>query len=563
MTSVQDDGGTTASPPVAAGDPGDAGERDEAHEPGASTVPDAASDAGAPVELAAATDPGPGADPEPGARVELAAATDPGTGAEPEPGAGIELAAATDPVAPAGSGTSDGDDGDDGDDDAAAAARRYTPPPSPAYAEQPTPVIRYTRPDPEVPTGSAADEATGERVGGRSSAADRSVRRGRQLLTAGSLLLGAAGGTAAAVVVTGGGGASYAFGEIAAVRGEPVVVVGESTGDTRPLEVGETVEAGWLVQLPDDAAVTVELDGGGIARFDSGARFTVVDRGAGAPTGRQPDRSIEVTDGRAWINPGGSGSGAVEVRLPAGAAGSDGNPVAIDCTAACTVEAPAGGVTVTTGTGGEAHAATPVADEVVTLDRAGGAGVQFASEPSAWAQQNLAADADAGLPEPQPDDRPGIRATAVLDGDLAVSIEVVGAPSGDAIPQALRYQAGETYALDLAADGSACTSTSCRVPITAADGAAGSAQVADGSVALTLSQPIDCYDETYTSVVVPGIGTTTVAATLEVTGVAHDGDRWLVDAVDGSGTVAATLSTACNAGDTLGTSTSEVAITGR
>lgn len=530
MTSVQDDGGTPASPPGAAGE---AGERDAAHDPEASTGPDPANDADAPVEPASPTDPDPPADPD----------------------THVEPAASTDLAAPAATSAGDGRAGDD----EVAPARRYTPPPSPAYAEQPTPVIRYTRPDPDVPAGGA----TRERGATGSSAADRSVRRSRQLLVAGSLLLGAAGATAAAVVVTAGGDTSYAFGKIAAVRGEPVVVVGESTGDSRPLEVGETVEAGWVVQLPGDAAVTVELDGGGIARFDSGARFTVADRGADSPAGRQPDRAIEVTDGRAWINPGGRGSDAVEVRLPAGAAGSDGNPVAVDCTAACTVEAPAGGVTVTTGNGGEVHAATPVADEVVTLHRAGGVGVQFASGPSEWAQHNLAEDADAGLPEPQADDRPGIRDTAILDGDLAVSIEVVGAPSGDPIPEALRYQAGETYALDLDADGSACTSTTCRVPITAADGAAGSAQVAGGSVALTLSQPIDCYDETYTSVVVPGIGTTTVAATLEVTGVAHDGDRWLVDAVDGSGTVAAALATACNAGDTLGTSTSEVVVTGR
>ena len=527
MTSVQDDGGTPASPPPAAGEPG---ARDEAHDPEASTGPDPSTDADAAAEPAASTD--------------LAAPTEP--------------AASTDLAAPTGAGDGDGDR--DGDDDEAAPARRYTPPPSPAYAEQPTPVIRYTRPDPDVPAGGATGEATTSRAAAASSAADRSVRRGRQLLLVGSLLVAAAGGTAAAVVVTGGGDTSYAFGQVAAVRGEPVVV-GESTGDARPLEVGETVEVGWVVQLPGDAAVTVELDGGGIARFDSGARFTVVDRGAGAPAGR-PDRAIEVTDGRAWINPGASGSAAVEVRLPAGAAGSDDNPVAVDCTAACTVEAPAGGVTVTTGTGSHARAATPVADEVVTLDRAGGVGVRFVSGPSDWAQQNLAADVDAGLPEPQPDDRRGIRDTAILDDNLAVTIEVVGAPSGDAIPEALRYRVGETYALDLDPDGSACTSTTCRVPITAAEGATGSAQVADGSVALTLSQPIDCYDETYTSVVVPGIGSTTVAATLEVTGVAHDGDRWLVDAVDGSGTVAATLSTACNAGDTLGTSTSEVTITG-
>ncbi|HEX6423463.1 MAG TPA: hypothetical protein VFZ79_08290 [Acidimicrobiales bacterium] len=524
MTSVQDDGGTPAEPPPAVGEPGDPGERGEdAH------------DAGVP------TDPAPSPDPD--------ASADPVASHDPD--APVEVGASTDLAIPDGTDPADGDDG--------VPARRYAPPPSPAYAEQPAPVIRYTRPDPDPPAG----EPTGSPADPRARIADRSVRRGRQLLLLGSLLVAAAGGTAAAVVVTGGDDAHYAFGQIASARGEPVVVVGETTGDARPLEVGETVESGWVVQLPDDAAITVELDGGGIARFDSGARVTVVDLVGGGQAGRRPDRAIEVTGGRSWINPGGPGSGAVEVRLPAGAIGSDGNPLAVDCTTVCAVEAPAGGVTVTTGTGSAAVAATPVADEVVTLAGDSDVGVRFVDGPSDWAQQNLAADADAGLPEPVPDDSPGIRDSAVLDGDLGVSIEVVGAPSGDPIPEALRYQAGESYALELTADGSACTASTCRVPITAADGATGSAQVADGSLALTLSQPIDCYDETYTSVVVPGIGTTTVAGTLDVTGVAHDGHRWLIDAVDGSGTVAATLSTACNADDSLGTSTSQVAITGR
>lgn len=545
MTSVQDDGGTPASTPPAAGGPGARGE--DAYDAGAPTVPDASHDPDVSADPDASHDPDASADPD--------ASHDPYVSADPDashdPDAPVEVGASTDLAIPDGADPADGDDG--------VPARRYTPPPSPAYAEPPAPVIRYARPDPDPPAGEPAGGAADPRA----RIADRSVRRGRQLLVVGSLLVAAAGGTAAAVVVAGGDDAHYAFGQIASARGEPVVVVGESTGDARPLEVGETVESGWVVQLPGDAAITVELDGGGIARFDSGARVTVVDRAGGGQAGRRPDRAIEVTGGRAWINPGGPGSGAVEVRLLAGATGSDGNPLAVDCTTVCAVEAPAGGVTVTTGTGSAAVAATPAADEVVTLAGAGDVGVQFADGPSDWAQQNLAADADAGLPEPVPDDRPGIRDSAVLDGDLAVSIEVVGAPSGDPIPESLRYQVGESYALELAADGSACTASTCRVPITAADGATGSAQVADGSVALTLSQPIDCYDETYTSVVVPGIGTTTVAGTLEVTGVAHDGHRWLIDAADGSGTVATTLSTACNADDSLGTSTSQVAITGR
>ncbi|HEX6570267.1 MAG TPA: hypothetical protein VF015_13925, partial [Acidimicrobiales bacterium] len=445
----------------------------------------------------------------------------------------------------------------------------YRPPPSPAYAEPASPLPRIIRRAPDdrgprrtSPAGAAATEDAPTRESRRDTTrADRFARRGRQLLVVGSALVIVTAGLAAVAIVTGGDG-EYTFGQIATVRGEAVVLSDETDDEARPLEVGETVRAGWAVELPDDAAVTVELDDGGVARFDSGARVAFVDSAVDPETHERTGASkpaIEVSEGRAWVNPGAGDAAPVEIHLPTGAVASAGNPLALDCTAACTVEAPAGGVSLATGTDPEI---APAANEVVTLDEPDILGVIFADGPSAWARQNLDADREAGLPEPRPDDEPGIRRSAVLDGTYRISIKVVGEPTGDAIPRALQYRLGETYGIELTADGGGCTSGTCSVPVVAPDGASGSAQVDRGSVALSLGQPIDCYDETYTSVVVPQIGTTTVIATLDVTDAEHVGERWLVSGLDGGGSVATTLTTACNRDDTLGTSTSRVDIEG-
>jgi hypothetical protein len=433
----------------------------------------------------------------------------------------------------------------------------YTPPPSPAYVLPPAPpAITYARSAPATATGPAPPPE---------SPAERSARLGRQLLLAGLALVGVAAAVAGVVVVTGRDpDKAYAFGEVGAASDGAIVHTGDGDDEAaRPLEPGETVRAGWVVETAGEAAVTVDLAGGGIVRFDSGARLTFADLAAdprsGTPTGTS-EPSIQITGGRAWVNPAdepaADQAAAVEVQIPGGLVESDGNPFALDCTSACTVEAPAGGVAVVTSAGGEA---APGANEVVTLESPDALDVAFGDAPSAWARQNLAADGKAGLPTPEADDVPGIRASAILDGHYLVTIEVVGEPAGDAIPAALQYAAGGTYAINLVADGSACDTGPCAVPVTAVDGASGTAQVTDGTVALTFSQPIDCYDEAYT-VVVPGIGTTTVAATFEVGDVEHDGDRWLVRSFDGTGTVAATLITPCNPGDVLGTSASQVSI---
>jgi hypothetical protein len=300
-------------------------------------------------------------------------------------------------------------------------------------------------------------------------------------------------------------------------------------------------------------------------RVAGGGRLTFTDLADAPPadgaTG-PPEPAIVVEGGRAWINPGGPGGAAaadLQVQIPDAVVTSTGNPVALDCTAACTVEAPAGGASLSTAGGAEM---TPAAGETVTFQPPDDFDLAVGDAPSGWAQQNLDADAAAGLPEPRPDDTPGIRDSAVVDGTYSIVIGVVGPPAGDDIPGALQYSEGETYTLDLVTDGSACTSATCTVPVTAIDAAAGTVDVSAGSLSLDLVQPIDCYDETYTTVAVPGIGTTEVEATMTVDSVSHDGTRWRVRTFAGTGTVAATLTTRCNPGDVLGTATSPITIAG-
>ena len=440
----------------------------------------------------------------------------------------------------------------------------YTPPPSPAYAPRPAPVVtRYTR------AGSDRSAGTREPAPGAADAGasprDRQGRPGRRLLGIGLAVALIAVAIALVTTVRGGDGEAYAFGEITAVSGGATVRTDDADSAARPIEQGETVRAGWVVEAPGDASATVSLSDGGIVRVGGGGRVTFTDLAADTTPGGTsgtPEPAIRVTGGRVWVNPGGSRraiASGLQVQIPDARITSTGNPVALDCAAACTVEAPAGGASLSTAGGAEMH---PAAGETVTFQPPAVFDLAVGDGPSAWARQNLEADATAGLPEPRPDDAPGIRASAVVDGTYSIVIGVVGPPEGDAIPRALQYSDGETYALDLVTDGSNCTPGSCTAAVSAIDAATGTASVSDGSISLELVQPIDCYDESYTTVVVPGIGTTRVEATMAVDEVDHDGVRWLVRSFSGTGTVAASLTTRCNPGDVLGTATSPITIAG-
>jgi hypothetical protein len=430
----------------------------------------------------------------------------------------------------------------------------YRPPPSPAYAPPSGPgtvAVPTTPPPVPADTGTEPARSTAER------------RLGWQLLIAGLFLVLVAGIVVTLAIQSGGGTDAHAFGEVSAVTGDVTVRPGVDA-DVRDLEVGDEVVAGWQVDATGGAAATIDLAGGGMLRIDSGARLRFVDLAIDPDTGeraRTSEPAVDLRGGRAWLVPGSPADdgAAVQAHIPDGVVETERHPVALDCTEVCTVEAPTGGVTVTTD---EGHELTPTVHELLKVGPGPALDLSLADAASPWALQNLDADERAGLSQPEADDRPGIVDTAVVDGTYAVAIRVVGPPTGDAIPAALQYPEGETYALDLAVDGSGCDVPPCSVPITSEDGLSGTAQVRGGEVAFTFALPINCLDETHTSVVVPGIGNTAVNATLAVEAVDFDGERWHVRRITGTGTIAATMSVTCNAGDVLGTSTSPITIAG-
>jgi hypothetical protein len=382
--------------------------------------------------------------------------------------------------------------------------------------------------------------------------------RRRWLVVAAALVAVTAAAVGAFVVLAGlDGDGGYAFGTVGTAAGDATVRVGDDAA--RPLEKGETVKAGWVIEAPGEAALTVELTGGGVVRADSGATLSFVDLAARSGEG-EPAPAIEVAAGRTWFNPANEAASSVVVlAIPDATVVTTGNPVAVDCTQACSVEAPAGGVTLTTSADLDV---SPAPNEIVTVSGADALELITGDAPSAWAGQNMNADDEAGLPRPTPVESTGVKGTAVANGTYRLELTVDGDPTGDPIPSELTFELGQTYTVDLVVDGSSCVAAPCDVPVTANDGATGTARVEGGTVTLSFTQPIDCYDETMTSVVVPDIGTTAVQASLRITEVVLAGDRWEATALDGSGTVAATLATPCNPGETRGTSTTTMVLRG-
>jgi hypothetical protein len=331
-------------------------------------------------------------------------------------------------------------------------------------------------------------------------------------------------------------------------------------GSERPLAEGDVLTAGDMVQVPPDGSIALDLVAGGVARADEGAGLAFVDDAAGTETdeGAGPASPvIEITTGRAWVNP----ADGVElvVRVPAASVTTLGNPVAVRCDEQCSVEAPAAGARIDGDAGGSAR---PAAGEVITVDADGALALADGTEITDFAQANLDDDSAEEIPEPEPGDSPGVRASATVDGTYPLQIEIVGDPEGDALPPGVVYSSGETYDVQLAVAGSGCTTAPCRAPVQAGDGSSGSADVGDGVVSLSFANPFDCLDESRTTVIESDIGTTTVEGELTVDRVVERDGRWHVASFAGPGSVSTRLTAACNAGDVLGTSTSAARITG-
>ncbi len=335
----------------------------------------------------------------------------------------------------------------------------YSSPGSPAY----TPPLRGSAPPALVDTSEPP------------------ARKRRWLVPLLALLLAAAVAAGAFVVLAGGDGdGGYVFGTVATATGDARVRTGEG-GGARPLEEGESVEAGWVVEAPTDSAVTLELAGGGIVRFDSGAILSFVDLAQRGENEDEPTPAIEVDGGRAWLNPVNvPASAAVALEIPEATVVTTGNPVAVDCTSTCGVEAPAGGVTLTTDADLDA---SPGPNEIVTVQSADALEVATGSGLSAWAGQNTNADSEDGLPEPEAvENNTGVKGTAVADGTYNLTLAVTGDPAGDPIPDDLKFFPQQTFTVDLVADGSSCVTVPCDVNVTANDGATGTARIENGSV---------------------------------------------------------------------------------
>lgn len=461
-------------------------------------------------------------------------------------------------------------DGNGGAGEGAGAPSGYTPPPSPAYASSPPPVRHRTT---TLPTPDADREAGGGRGrggdgegspsgGDRTAGADarrsRTERRARQLLVAGIALVAFAGGIVVAALTLGGGTDEPVAGTVTSTTG--LVTARVEGEEPRALSTGDTVEVGAVVETGGSAAATIELAGGTVVRLDARARATLAgaggDAGGDAGTADEPEVVVRPDDGRLWLRPP-AGGPAPLVEIPHARVTTEDHPLGVDCTAACAVEAPAGGVVVTTA--GASFA--PATGEVLAVAGAEDLDLALPGEPSDWARRNLEADEAAGFPSPSPDEGAGIARTAVLDGTYPLVFEVVGPPEGDPVPESLRYAEGETYAVVITADGSGCEAPPCDVPVGAPEGPSGTAHVAEGTVTLDLSQPIDCYDQSFTDVVEPGIGTATVSATLTVDDADYAEGRWRIRSLSGSGALGSTLTTRCDPADVLGTTTSPATVT--
>jgi hypothetical protein len=388
-------------------------------------------------------------------------------------------------------------------------------------------------------------------------AEDRRDRRKVGLIALAVLAVVALAGGLFAVLRGGGGEAKgFSFGQIAAT-GDKASVVTETGTDDRALEVGEDVLAGWVIAAKDDSAVTIDLDGGGVMRFDRGASLTFSDLGR---RGGSHKPAVQIDGGRTWINPAGQlGSQAISFTVPGGTVATSGNPIAVDCTSTCSIEAPAGGVTLTT-TGGAV--ATPGENEKVSIDSADNLSLLTSAGPSDWAQQNLDADKDADVRSPGQPDTVSVKAGAHLDGAYLLNIKITSEPTGDDIPDELKYHVeGGTYSANITVDGSACVTLPCDLAVTSTEGASGTARIADGALTLTLNQPVNCTDPNG-NVIMPNVGTDVVQATMPVIDARLAGDHWRVVGFQGTGTIAATLATPCSPDMPLGTATSEIAVSG-
>ena len=223
--------------------------------------------------------------------------------------------------------------------------REYKPPPSPAYAPGGPPSPQFTRstpaPRPAAPTPASPPTPPPPPpppdAGLRAAPVSRGRQRAGQLLFAGLALAVAALASVTLLMIDGDDGPqTVALGEVGAAGAGATVRSGAAS---RPLEAGEQIVAGDVVQAASAGAVTVDLEGGGVVRFDTGASVTFIDDAIDAETGERDGDSepaLQILAGRAWVNP--ADGTTIEVRLPGGRATTVANPwrSSAPATAPCT-----------------------------------------------------------------------------------------------------------------------------------------------------------------------------------------------------------------------------------
>jgi hypothetical protein len=363
---------------------------------------------------------------------------------------------------------------------------------------------------------------------------------------------------AAVVLVTGGGDeATIEVGTVHAASGAQVRT--SDGADPRALEDGEAVLYGWSVEAGDSPEVTIDLAAGGVLRFDSGATATFT---AGDDSG-EPRPRVDVTGGRTWFNPAGvSESAALVLRTDVITLSSTRNPVALDCTAGCTAEAPAGGVKVSTEAGA---AAAPATDEALTVTSDGGLVVHTIPQPSAWTQQNLDADATS-LPPPEPAQLDGVTAGAAPAAAYAFDLAITSDGEGDEIDPSVTFGSGLTAHYEATLDTGPCAQVPCDVPVAATSqrpggtlNLSGSFHIAGRSMALTMNRQVDC----------PGApparaaGTVTITADMTISEATYDeaAQRWIATVMAGPGTAVAQIGDAGCLG-AAGTRSNQIEMTG-
>jgi hypothetical protein len=440
------------------------------------------------------------------------------------------------------------------------AAGGYWPPPpladpvDRARGERPLPSPAYS-----APVSAAYADDPGPVTAPPAGAPSRGRRRG--LVAAGAVAVAALLTGAGALLLGGGddGDGAYTFGTVSSA-GDGAVATPAAGEHSHPLDEGETIRTGWVVQTAGDATVALNLARGGVVRFDKGATVSFIDLAVDTRTGKRHGEhkpALQVDGGRIWVNPGGADAASgVRLRLAGGEIVSRYNPVAVDCTVSCRVEAPSGGATLTTTVG---RKATPGAGESLDFQDPENLDLANAAHPSEWVRQNLRADDRIELAGPVEADVPSVKAGALVDGSYRLNLSVTGPPTGDDIPADLRHRSGERGNVTLEIDGGECVTLPCDVAVRGPTGLKGTARIEDGTVNITVTQPIPCQGPDK-KVIIPDIGDSTLKVALDVLDAEAGDKRWVASSFSGKGTLASTLSKPCSAGETLGTSTSPIAV---